>query len=109
MSVYKTPGILLSEPKGTGINGEHTWKDFLDGGKIKVGVDPEVLKSDQAIAGIFAHELLELHGIQDKMDSNVNHSLSQENLQKLINDLHEQAINLQNHFVQFMKDKARKQ
>ncbi|MBN8420067.1 MAG: hypothetical protein J0L73_14210 [Verrucomicrobia bacterium] len=69
---------------GTGIKGEHTWNDFLKDGKITVEIDPEVLKSDQAIVGIFAHELLELHGIKDMMETNTNRSLPKEKLQQLI-------------------------
>ncbi|WP_395746542.1 hypothetical protein [Prosthecobacter sp.] len=90
----------------TGLNGEHKWKDFLGDGKIKVSVDPELLKSDQGIVGIFAHEMLELQGINEAMRENVNGSLPKEGLQQLINDLHTKAIRLQNHLVKFMRDKA---
>jgi hypothetical protein len=91
--------------KGRGINGEITWKDLFDGGKIPVQVDPRVLASDQAILGIFIHEMYEIQSIRDKMKSNSNQSLSQEQLQLAINDFHIAAVRLQNLLVKFMQAK----
>jgi hypothetical protein len=92
--------------RGTGFNGEITWKDLYDGGKIKVMVDPRVLASDQAILGILAHEMYEIQSIRDKMRSNSNKSLPHEKLQLAINDFHTAAVRLQNRLVNFMKAKS---
>ncbi|WP_395740638.1 hypothetical protein [Prosthecobacter sp.] len=91
---------------GSGINNEITWKDMFDEGKIRVKVDPRVLASDQAILGIFAHELYEIQSIRGKLQTNPNNSMPDKDLQVAIDDFHIAAIRLQNKVVKFMKAKS---
>ncbi|WP_133797684.1 hypothetical protein [Prosthecobacter fusiformis] len=84
----------------------YQWRDFFDNGRIVLHVDQRVVKSDQAILGIIAHELYELNAIRNKIGSG---SIPAVALQRFIDDVHSAAVELQNksvHHKQNQNDKT---
>ncbi|WP_208300464.1 hypothetical protein [Prosthecobacter fusiformis] len=79
------------------IKSHYQWSDFFENGRIIIRIDKNVMKSDQAILGIIAHELYELNAIRNKIGTN---SIPAAALQRFINDVHSAAIDLQNRAVQ---------